>query len=227
VQVERPLVIPGERVDLVWEPRGAPGAEIPLRWVAYDRGFGTAYMRPEEVVVRIRVSDLPAQTDPPLPAAAPSIQPLDLSAATQISLKLTRNDVDKQLHLGINGKAFDEHVHARVGETQVWTVENTIDWDHPFHIHGFSYQVLDDDGVPVQPLIVPEYRWHVVFTRNYGGQASARFSTLALGKRLVFLHLLTFPAEPNPTAPGPRLPGPAQPIPQPGTPVGLKEPGPA
>ncbi|HTJ42036.1 MAG TPA: hypothetical protein VL463_08050 [Kofleriaceae bacterium] len=36
--------------------------------------------------------------------------------------------------------------------------------------------VLD---LPVQPLIVPEYRWHVVFSRSYDKQAPARFATLA------------------------------------------------
>ncbi|MCE9572147.1 MAG: hypothetical protein K8W52_03215 [Deltaproteobacteria bacterium] len=36
--------------------------------------------------------------------------------------------------------------------------------------------VLD---LPVQPLIVPEYRWHVVFARDFDKQAAARFATLA------------------------------------------------
>jgi hypothetical protein len=36
--------------------------------------------------------------------------------------------------------------------------------------------VLD---MPVQPLIVPEYRWHVVFARDFDKQAAARFATLA------------------------------------------------
>ncbi len=40
-------------------------------------------------------------------------------------------------------------------------------------------ELADQIDAPVQPLIVPEYRWHLVFTRNYGGQATARFSTLA------------------------------------------------
>jgi FtsP/CotA-like multicopper oxidase with cupredoxin domain len=120
--------------------------------VAYDRGFGTAYKRPDEVVVRLRLSELPPQPKAPLPDLARKIEPLDLTGATQVSLKLTRNDVGKEFHLGINGSPFEEHVYARVGETQIWTIENTIDWDHPFHIHGFSYQVLDDAGAPVAPL---------------------------------------------------------------------------
>ncbi|HVK72141.1 MAG TPA: hypothetical protein VM734_02425 [Kofleriaceae bacterium] len=44
---------------------------------------------------------------------------------------------------------------------------------------GLLEELADQLDVPVQPLIAPEYRWHVVFTRNYGGQPTARFSTLA------------------------------------------------
>ena len=40
-------------------------------------------------------------------------------------------------------------------------------------------ELADELDVALQPLIVPEYRWHVVFTRNYGGQPTARYSTLA------------------------------------------------
>jgi hypothetical protein len=40
-------------------------------------------------------------------------------------------------------------------------------------------ELADDLDCAVQPLIVPEYRWHMVFVRTFGGQASARFSTLA------------------------------------------------
>lgn len=40
-------------------------------------------------------------------------------------------------------------------------------------------ELADHLDVALQPLIVPEYRWHVVFTRNYGGQPTARYSTLA------------------------------------------------
>ena len=52
--------------------------------------------------------------------------------------------------LGINGVAYkdSEPLMADVGETQVWTVTNTIDFAHPFHLHGFFFQVLS----PERPL---------------------------------------------------------------------------
>jgi hypothetical protein len=40
-------------------------------------------------------------------------------------------------------------------------------------------ELADEIDLPIQPLIVPEYRWHVVYARAYGSQAPARFMTLA------------------------------------------------
>ncbi len=37
---------------------------------------------------------------------------------------------------------------ASLGTTEIWTIENLVGMDHPFHLHGFSFQVLDRNGVP-------------------------------------------------------------------------------
>lgn len=39
-----------------------------------------------------------------------------------------------------------------LGETQLWTAKNDTPWDHPFHLHGFFFVVLDEKGEPVRPL---------------------------------------------------------------------------
>ena len=35
---------------------------------------------------------------------------------------------------------------ARAVESE-WEIENIVGMDHPFHLHGFQFQVLDRDGV--------------------------------------------------------------------------------
>jgi len=35
---------------------------------------------------------------------------------------------------------------VRVGELQVWDLVNETGQDHPFHIHGFFFQVIEEDG---------------------------------------------------------------------------------
>jgi len=48
----------------------------------------------------------------------------------------------------------------------------------PVDMRGLE-ELADEIDLPIQPLIVPEYRWHVVHARAYGVQAPARFMTLA------------------------------------------------
>jgi len=40
-------------------------------------------------------------------------------------------------------------VRARLGTTEIWQIENLVGMDHPFHLHGFQFQVLDRNGTPV------------------------------------------------------------------------------
>jgi hypothetical protein len=40
-------------------------------------------------------------------------------------------------------------------------------------------ELANELGVPVQPLVAAEYRFHIVFTRVYGGTAEVRYETLA------------------------------------------------
>jgi FtsP/CotA-like multicopper oxidase with cupredoxin domain len=35
---------------------------------------------------------------------------------------------------------------VKVGELQVWEITNVSGMDHPFHLHGFFFQVLEKDG---------------------------------------------------------------------------------
>ena len=41
---------------------------------------------------------------------------------------------------------------VRVGELQVWDLVNETGQDHPFHLHGFFFQVVDEDGKAPQTL---------------------------------------------------------------------------
>jgi len=50
--------------------------------------------------------------------------------------------------MGFNGIPAGQGppLYARVGETQVWNITNDIAFAHPFHIHGFFFQVLYPPG---------------------------------------------------------------------------------
>ena len=46
------------------------------------------------------------------------------------------------MHDGLHQRAEP----VRVGELQVWDLINETGQDHPFHLHGFFFQVVEEDG---------------------------------------------------------------------------------
>ena len=50
----------------------------------------------------------------------------------------------------INGQVYPNVpiISAKLGEVEQWEVMSDEAIDHPFHIHGFSFQVLSREGVP-------------------------------------------------------------------------------
>ena len=105
---------------------------------------------PEQDVFNVRFEGAPYVDEPPLPARLRTIAPIDTSAATARSIELTQSLPDGKLVLGINGvPSWDaDPLHGHIGDTEVWTVSNDMDWDHPFHLHGFFFQVLEVNGKP-------------------------------------------------------------------------------
>ncbi|MDI1482514.1 multicopper oxidase family protein [Polyangium sp. y55x31] len=148
------VLTPGERADVMVVPRGAPGSTLSVRWVPYDRGYGTTFNRPEEEVFRVHLSDEAAVTETPRPKTDRVITPLDLTGATPVALELTQGEIDGKMVMGINGVPSWEAapIPGMVGETQVWTVKNTMDFAHPFHLHGFFFQPLDASLAPLHPM---------------------------------------------------------------------------
>jgi FtsP/CotA-like multicopper oxidase with cupredoxin domain len=150
VEEDTVVVTPGERAEVILTPSAPGGTELPVRWIPYYHGYGTTFGRPEETIFRVRITDDEAYVDTTLPQLSRSIEALDTSKAPVTRLQLTRNDdADGKFALGINGvPAWQaEPLLAAMGETQVWEVQNTIDFAHPFHLHGFFFQVLDVNGV--------------------------------------------------------------------------------
>jgi len=148
VEVAQPVITPGERMDLIVTPDGDAGSELVVKWIAFDRGFGSTYGRPPEDLFVVRLEGTRAEPAP-MPVVRRDIPPLAIDGATQIDLTLTQVSTTP-FQLGINGVAYkdSEPLMAHIDETQVWTVTNTIDFAHPFHLHGFFFQVLS----PERPL---------------------------------------------------------------------------
>lgn len=152
---EETLVVPpGGRVDAIVTPPGAPGTEILVRSLSYNRGYGSEYL-PSEDLFTIVLTKLPAYSGPSVPDTRRSIKPIERTGATSVNMDFTLVQVDAQtIEYRINDMPAAKMMpfQARVGETQIWTIKNETKWSHPVHLHGFFIQVLDKNGDPVRPL---------------------------------------------------------------------------
>ncbi|HKY36600.1 MAG TPA: multicopper oxidase domain-containing protein [Polyangiaceae bacterium] len=105
---------------------------------------------PDEDVLQLEFAPESGDIPKPLPALHRDIPTPVIDGASAMNISLTLDtQAEGGLAMGINGvpAAKADHTMVRLGEHQIWTVSNTFDWDHPFHLHGFFFQVLDVDGV--------------------------------------------------------------------------------
>jgi FtsP/CotA-like multicopper oxidase with cupredoxin domain len=146
VTVDNPLLAPAERADLLVVPQGADGSQLVVQALPYDRGFGTASQSVQDLfVINLEGTAVPTQPHPPI---ARAITPLPTDGATPVAVQLTSR-AGPPLQMGINNVPFsadETPFMATVGETQLWTVTNKTGFAHPFHMHGFFFQIVSGTG---------------------------------------------------------------------------------
>lgn len=143
---------PGERADVLVAPR-LDGKKITLITNPFNRGFGSIEFRSTEDLVVFEPSALPAVPSAELPKVTRDIPPMSAAGATPIKLDLVMTKEQGLSGFAIEGGPFwrKSAVRAKLGETQLWTITNKAIWAHPIHLHGFFFQEVDENGVPVSP----------------------------------------------------------------------------
>jgi FtsP/CotA-like multicopper oxidase with cupredoxin domain len=151
------LVTPGERVDVIVTPKGDPGQTLVLRALLYNRGYGSVEYRNDEPILTVALDKQAPLTTFTMPKVQRLIEPPTTADAMPVNVVLTLPPVDVNRHseFRVNGVPFwkARPFLAKLGQTQLWTVKNDTQWDHPFHLHGFFFIVLDDKGAPLRPLV--------------------------------------------------------------------------
>ena len=185
VEVKEILVANAERVELLVRGTGKPGSKTVLQTLPYDRYIPQTQPTNWNVardLVALQYTQQPAVVPVTIPASLRKIPVLDTANA-----KTTRVIVLSQGM--INGKMMDMgrvDVRAKLGATEIWQVENIVGMDHPFHLHGFQFQVIDRNGVPE-----PFRSWKDVVNvpRHETARFIVRFDDFA-GKWMFHCHIL-------------------------------------
>lgn len=137
IPMESLQLVPGER------------AEIIVDLSSYTMGDTIQLMTGDVPVLTLNVTEETTEEDIPLPTTMNTIT----HTADEVSpdKKMTFSGMGNMVT--IDGKQFDMDridLQAKVGETEVWEIENTRHMMggmiHPFHLHGLQFKVLNRNG---------------------------------------------------------------------------------
>lgn len=149
VKVREIVIANGERVELLVRGEGLPEQMATLQTLPYDRYVPqtkpTDWDRSRDLM-KLRFTQYSAASFQALPEVLRAIPALDPRHATATRVIAFSQGL-------INGKTMDMNrvdVSARLGATEIWQIENLVGMDHPFHLHGFQFQILERNGVPEQ-----------------------------------------------------------------------------
>jgi bilirubin oxidase len=145
------LLSPAERLELIVS-FDKPGPAT-LYTLDYDRGWMGAG-RPADAgltLFTVNVSQTPAEPVPPLPDRLRPIAQLGAPAVNRrfvFTETMAMNANGMEMGFLINGAAFDMgriDVVSKAGQVELWEIVNKADMDHPFHVHGTQFQVVEHE----------------------------------------------------------------------------------
>jgi len=150
--VDRLLVAPGERYDVMVRVPGAAGTKVTMTTEAYDRGHDSG-QDPPLPVATIAIDGTPVASPAPLPTTGASIQPLPAPGRTEALVLDEKTLPSGEVVFTINDKTSPDVPPIVVprGEVRAFEIKNASEMDHPFHLHGFFFQLLERNGAPVGP----------------------------------------------------------------------------
>lgn len=145
---ERLLIAPGERYDVIVFVSGAPASEATLWNEPYERGHDTGEDPPLELA-KVAVTEEDALAGRVAPGDFPEIERFEDGDVEH------RVDLDEGIRAGeivftINGETFPDVpvIEMPLNALRRLEVRNLSPMDHPFHVHGTFFQVLEAAGVP-------------------------------------------------------------------------------
>jgi FtsP/CotA-like multicopper oxidase with cupredoxin domain len=163
------LLTPGERADLAVGPF-AEGESLAIESLAYVRGAGWPGKEDAARFGTVRVGPAApscARIPFPLRLIEPLVKgPVAPNRTVVLSSKLNKR---RGVDFTIEGERNHMADPVKVGELQVWDIVNETHMEHPFHLHGFFFQVLSDGGSEPESLAWKD-------TVNIRGESTVRIA---------------------------------------------------
>ncbi|MGM9471275.1 multicopper oxidase family protein [Pseudarthrobacter sp. YS3] len=203
--IEELLLMPGNRADLLVTTTAGDSV---LRALYQDRGSMPGMMgagsgarnpagQPDgAALAALRVAGEPVAPLPAVPASQGlgDLRSSAVAARRQIVLAAGMGGGMGMggagiMRFTINGREFNSartDITATAGDIEEWTLTNTSPMDHPFHLHVWPMQVIEQDGAAVDAV-----RWQDVVNIPANGRVKVRVHFRDFRGRSVFhCHIL-------------------------------------
>ena len=143
------LLAPAERAEIVIDFQGSAG-RFALNSLAYERGW-MGQDKPPAETLQVMTFELSGESVSPvkLPEKLRDIEALgEPKAIKRIAFGETMGMASGAMTMGflIDGKSFDMEridLKSTAGDVELWEIANTTDMNHPFHIHGTQFQIVE------------------------------------------------------------------------------------
>jgi FtsP/CotA-like multicopper oxidase with cupredoxin domain len=194
------LLAPGSRADLLVT---AAAGESVLEALPYDRGAmpgmmgrGPAAARPAALAA-FRAEGESAAPPGAVPSkpAGEDLRAAAVAARRQIVLAAGAGSggmgggMGGMMRFTINGREYNEartDTTAAAGTVEEWILVNASPMDHPFHLHVWPMQLIDDNGQGVGPVVMRD-----VVNVRANGRATVRIAFRNFSGRSVYhCHIL-------------------------------------
>ena len=137
----RYMLTPAQRVELIVDA-GARRDQAPLTAAIYHRGkMGDVPPEMERTLLNADFSGVNL-------ARRKKLGPIKSRKKVVFSKTMQMNDGMHSMQFLVNGRSFDMRridLTSRKDEVELWEIVNEADMDHPFHLHGTQFQIINSE----------------------------------------------------------------------------------
>jgi len=137
------LIIPGERVEIIAGPFDE-GETFAIESLPYNRMTSIKPKRQKYATVKVGAAKSSVAFIPENLRTIEPLAPQNAAVTRKVNFSVGpswKHGID----FLVNGDVHTDDKPVHVGELQVWEVSNTSLMDHPFHLHGFFFQVIEEN----------------------------------------------------------------------------------
>lgn len=144
IEATESLIIPGERLEILVGPFSEDEHYF-IESLPYNRMTSIKPKHQQYAAVKVK------EAKPSVASIPSKLRTIETLAAQQATVtRSVKFSVGPSWRHGIdflvNNDVHTADAPVNINELQVWEVSNTSLMDHPFHLHGFFFQVIEENG---------------------------------------------------------------------------------